>query len=328
MEVGKVDLIWLISGVTVLQEENTPLVLLADEAIRRKSAGELDSILLLIQNASSSIIRGVTAQGEGSPVACLERIDLLSKDINPHDSAGMFLYFKQKRVRICEKKVEIGERIQISGKLVFSEEAIPVKNTNVFISLTDKQGCILHGHVEQSKTNAEGEFQTGIEILGLGWHLRSVHLTFYTEFRLELTFKYTENNEENSSKKTVITSCDVDDSVPTMEELEFNFDQLQAEIWELKDLEEECKWEWSMVPMIRKQQEKPSSILTNCEICKKHIGVGKKRFRQCSHCGRWIGVKCDSCWDNSTIFKRTHCIICADIHRRSLEAIRENEPKR
>lgn len=34
--------------------------------------------------------------------------------------------------------------------------------------------------------------------------------------------------------------------------------------------------EWSIVPVIRKQREKLSSILINCEVCKKYIGVGKE----------------------------------------------------
>lgn len=327
METGKNDLFWLVSGVTVLQETDADLVLIVDRLVRRESADEQEIIPILVQNVGSSIIRDVEVQTECSPVANLERTDLNFKEIYPHETAGICINFRPKKVKLCDKNIEIGETIEIGGRLTFTEETVPVKKTNLFISLTDKRGCILHSHVQQCRTNEEGQFKAEVDTKKLRWPLRYVHFTFYTELRVELTFKYWENEKEHCSKKTVIASCFVEDSDPSVEELKFNLDQLQAEIWELEDLEEECKWEWSMVPVIRKQREKPSSILTNCEVCKKYIGVGKKRFKQCSHCGRWIGVKCDSCWDSTTIFKRTRCIACADIHRRSLEVIRESEPK-
>jgi len=327
MEVVKPDMIWLISGVTILQKNETDLVLTGGMLTRGESADKPDSIPILVRTPGPSTIRDARIQTECSCLANLEPIDLCFKDINPHDTGIVRLKFRPKKVKISDKKVKIKDAIQISGKLIFIEDAVPVKNMSLFISLIDKQGCILHGHVQQCRTNQEGQFTAEIETGKLQWHLRSTQLAFYTELRLELTFKYNRAEAERFSKYTVITSCHVEDSFPSMQELNFNFEQLQAENWDLRELEEESKWEWPMVPVIRKQQEKLSSILTHCEICNRHIGVGKKRFRQCSHRGRWIGVKCDSCWDSSTIFMRTNCIVCSDIHRRSLETIRENEPK-
>jgi hypothetical protein len=316
---------WLEPGVTVLQEDKPDLVLIANKFVRGESVDKPDIISMLIQNSGFSILQDVQIEAACSPLANLERINLHSSDIHPRDTVCALVSFKQKKTKICDKKVEISNTIQISGRLTFVEGQLPVKETNMFTSLIDKRGCILHSHVQKSRTNEEGLFQATIEISKLGWKLGSVHLAFNIESRLDLTFGYTKAGERRSSKKTLVTRCYVEDSLPSMTELNFNFDQLQAEIWELMDLEDESKWEWSMVPVVRKHFEKPFKTLTSCEVCGKHFGAGRKRFSQCYHCGRWVGTKCQTCWDRSTIGRPMYCSICKNILDQSLDSIKKLE---
>jgi hypothetical protein len=321
MEEDKVDLVWLVPRVTVLQEENAELLLIVNKFARSESLDKPDMISVLIQNSSSSILRDVQIEAACSSAVNLERIDLQLRDINPQDTIRALVSFKQRKVQICDKKVEIGDTIQIGGRLTFVEGTLPLKETNMYISLIDKQGCIVHDHVMQCRTNEEGLFQAKIEISKLQWKLRSVHFVFNIEFRLDLTLWYTDTGQTHSSKKAIIANGFVEDSIPSMGELNFNFDQLQAEIWEIMDQDEESKWRWSMVPVVRKHFERRSKILTNCEVCGKYFGIGKKRFSQCHHCGRWVGVKCDSCWDRSFIGTPIYCSICKSILDRSLNEI-------
>jgi hypothetical protein len=228
---------------------------------------------------------------------------------------------------IIRETTKIDEKIEVKGKIRKKSNAEPLGNASIVLMLIDKQGCIVNTHEHSLFSNENGLFNAQIDPRSLEWRLRSIYFSFFLEVNFKIVLEYDYEEEHHGEERTAILHLSVKDQGTDSGEIQFNLDKLREQLEEMIDVEEEYKWEWSMVPVIRKQQEKPSSILTNCEICKKHIGVGRKRFKQCSHCGRWIGVKCKSCWDSSTIFKRTYCIICADIHSRSLEAIRENEPK-
>jgi hypothetical protein len=248
-----------------------------------------------------------------------------TKELRPYKDCTLSLSADE--FEIVRETTRIDEKIEVKGKIRKKSNAEPLGNASIVLMLIDRQGCIVNTHEHSLFSNENGFFNAQIDRRSLEWCLRSIYFSFFLEVNFKIVLEYDCEEKHHSEEKTAILHLSVKDQGTDSGELQFNLDKLREQFEEMIDDEEEYRWRWSMVPTVRKYREKPSSILTKCEVCGKYVGVGRKRFKQCPHCGRWVGVKCNSCWDSTTVFKRTLCIVCADIHRRSLEAIRANEPK-
>lgn len=231
-----------------------------------------------------------------------------------------------KDCEIVIDNVNIAETIEVTGKIQEKGSCEPFRNVSLVLMLIDRQGCKVRTYERKLMSNELGYFSAQIDKKHLQWDLQSLRFSFFLRAIFEIALEYRQEGKHYSIKKTATMRLPLEDNGPTHEELLFNLEQLRAQIDELQDIQAENEWEWSMVPVIRKQREKPSSILTQCEVCGKHVGVGRKRFKQCLHCGRWVGVKCDSCWEQATVGPRTYCRICDDLLTRSIEEIRKKEP--
>jgi hypothetical protein len=179
-----------------------------------------------------------------------------------------------------------------------------------------------------SETDENGRFVLDINRDLLGWKLSQVKLAYYAEILIDLSFEYEVEDRRYLSRKAIVMPLWVEDRITSMEELCFSIDCLQAELFDYKDYEDLIKWEWSMVPVVRKYGEKTSKMLDGCEICGNNKKKSFKHYKQCRHCGRWIGKKCTTCWEENVFKEKIYCKICSEMKNKNLEALRAKEPKK
>lgn len=231
--------------------------------------------------------------------------------------------------RVIDKKVQIEKAIAISGVLVSKDGEKILPNRTLYVSFWQHRGCIISRYIEECKTDSEGKFFVNIDLdtlaRELGFRYFNINMSFFTRIKKELKVFYDYSGGEGCSTYVINVDLSVEHDGETREETLFNFENSRketAEFFERIAEREREKRKWLTIPKIREYGTKPSTVLTKCETCGRRYGIGSKRYRQCHHCGRWVGNKCAACWQDPLLgiesLTGIYCRSCAEAIKRLL----------
>jgi hypothetical protein len=209
------ELLCLLPSLIILREKESVLSLTPLEIKHEKSfITQIRFFVQVTDSLGTRVVKNVHVVAQGDSKERIVKIETLFSE-TPFDCTCLVtLTIISSKFKIVEKKIELQDSIDVSGKLLSYLNQKPRSNTTILVAIHQKQRHEIHSHVQEIKTSEKGYFKTKFAKNELLWKDTAFWLSFHNKIAEEVSIEYDYLNSHCCEKVALIAAIFFDSLSP------------------------------------------------------------------------------------------------------------------